>query len=178
MNQNLNDLPEPLVPAEVDLNGLGFMPLQVSRVMQSKLFGMSNGDEFKAAFALWCASWTEVPAGSLPPEDEMLEFLSRAKQWKKVRARALSGWFKCSDGRLYHRTIAALAISAWERREEWREVQDNRESRQKRWREKVKRAIPNLRGKDLACFCPLDQPCHADVLLELANAPLREGEDG
>ena len=28
-----------------------------------------------------------------------------------------------------------------------------------------------IRGKDLACWCPLDQPCHADVLLELANAP-------
>jgi hypothetical protein len=26
-----------------------------------------------------------------------------------------------------------------------------------------------LRGKDLACFCPLDRPCHADVLLEIAN---------
>lgn len=26
-----------------------------------------------------------------------------------------------------------------------------------------------LRGKNLACLCPLDQPCHADVLLELAN---------
>ncbi|WP_460863483.1 DUF4326 domain-containing protein [Rhodococcus aerolatus] len=26
-----------------------------------------------------------------------------------------------------------------------------------------------LRGADLACWCPLDQPCHADVLLELAN---------
>lgn len=26
-----------------------------------------------------------------------------------------------------------------------------------------------LRGKDLCCWCPLDQPCHADVLLELAN---------
>jgi hypothetical protein len=26
-----------------------------------------------------------------------------------------------------------------------------------------------LRGKDLACWCPPDQPCHADVLLELAN---------
>jgi DNA adenine methylase len=24
-------------------------------------------------------------------------------------------------------------------------------------------------GKDLACWCPLDAPCHADVLLELAN---------
>lgn len=27
-----------------------------------------------------------------------------------------------------------------------------------------------LRGHDLACWCRLDQPCHADVLLELANA--------
>ena len=26
-----------------------------------------------------------------------------------------------------------------------------------------------LRGHDLACWCQLDQPCHADVLLELAN---------
>lgn len=29
--------------------------------------------------------------------------------------------------------------------------------------------IAELRGHDLACWCPLDQPCHADVLLELAN---------
>jgi len=26
-----------------------------------------------------------------------------------------------------------------------------------------------LTGKDLACWCPVDQPCHADVLLEIAN---------
>jgi len=31
--------------------------------------------------------------------------------------------------------------------------------------------IETLRGKNLACWCPLDQPCHADVLLELANKP-------
>lgn len=28
-----------------------------------------------------------------------------------------------------------------------------------------------IRGKDLCCWCALDQPCHADVLLEIANAP-------
>lgn len=28
-----------------------------------------------------------------------------------------------------------------------------------------------LRGHDLACWCPLDVPCHADVLLDIANAP-------
>jgi len=29
--------------------------------------------------------------------------------------------------------------------------------------------ITELKGKNLACWCPLDQPYHADVLLELAN---------
>lgn len=28
----------------------------------------------------------------------------------------------------------------------------------------------DLKGFNLACFCPLNKPCHADVLLEIANA--------
>jgi hypothetical protein len=32
--------------------------------------------------------------------------------------------------------------------------------------EDVKR---ELRGRDLACYCPLGEPCHADVLLSVAN---------
>lgn len=35
---------------------------------------------------------------------------------------------------------------------------------------KLQKIIDSLSGKDLACFCALDQPCHADVLLEIANA--------
>lgn len=34
------------------------------------------------------------------------------------------------------------------------------------------RAIAALRGKNLACWCRVGDPCHADVLLELANRPL------
>ncbi len=34
---------------------------------------------------------------------------------------------------------------------------------------KARDDLAELRGKNLACWCPLDQPCHADVLLELAN---------
>jgi hypothetical protein len=33
--------------------------------------------------------------------------------------------------------------------------------------------IAQLRGKNLACWCKPGQPCHADVLLELANKPLQ-----
>ncbi|MCS0497912.1 DUF4326 domain-containing protein [Ancylobacter sp. MQZ15Z-1] len=31
--------------------------------------------------------------------------------------------------------------------------------------------ISEIRGKNLACWCALDKPCHADVLLEVANTP-------
>jgi hypothetical protein len=30
-------------------------------------------------------------------------------------------------------------------------------------------ARAELRGKTLCCWCPIDQPCHADILLELTN---------
>lgn len=33
----------------------------------------------------------------------------------------------------------------------------------------VKREAVRLAGKNLACWCPLSDPCHADVLLEIAN---------
>jgi hypothetical protein len=36
------------------------------------------------------------------------------------------------------------------------------------------RSTEPLRGKNLACWCALDAPCHADVLLELANRPESE----
>lgn len=29
--------------------------------------------------------------------------------------------------------------------------------------------LKELRGKNLACWCPKGQPCHADILLKLAN---------
>lgn len=38
----------------------------------------------------------------------------------------------------------------------------------------VEELLAPLRGKDLLCWCLLDQPCHADVWLELANRPAEE----
>lgn len=34
-----------------------------------------------------------------------------------------------------------------------------------------------LAGKNLACWCPLDKPCHTDVLLRIANPEPREKEE-
>jgi hypothetical protein len=37
----------------------------------------------------------------------------------------------------------------------------------------IEDVIRELRGRDLVCWCPLNQPCHADILLKIANG---EGE--
>ena len=37
-------------------------------------------------------------------------------------------------------------------------------------RDYARQHIDQLRGRDLACWCALDGPCHADVLIEIANA--------
>jgi hypothetical protein len=34
--------------------------------------------------------------------------------------------------------------------------------------------LEDLKGKNLACWCDLDRPCHAEVLLKLANKPVCE----
>lgn len=141
----MTDLPQPLTPADCNLRGLPFMPLMVTQVLQSETFGLSTGDEFKAAFALWCASWLEVPAGSLPNEDRMLEFLSRSRTWKKVRTIAMRGWVLCSDGRLYHPVIAQNAVDAWEKRTDYREKEGSKNERQQRWRDQCKHLAAQLR---------------------------------
>lgn len=35
--------------------------------------------------------------------------------------------------------------------------------------DRLREWLSPLVGRDLACWCPLDQACHADVLLEIAN---------
>jgi hypothetical protein len=39
----------------------------------------------------------------------------------------------------------------------------------RKYKEYLPEFLKPLKGKNLACFCPLDKPCHADVLLRLAN---------
>lgn len=42
-------------------------------------------------------------------------------------------------------------------------------SEQEEYAKYVKRNSWRLRGKNLACWCRLDQDCHADILLKIAN---------
>jgi hypothetical protein len=110
-------LPEPLVPADCDLRGLPWMPIDTVRLLDSDLWALSTPEEFKVAFRLWMKAWQQVPAASLPDNDRILTELSGAdRRWPKLKSMALRGFVKCSDGRLYHQVIAEKALEAWEYR--------------------------------------------------------------
>ena len=85
---------EPLTPPDCDLRGMPFMALDVARLRDSDMTMLTSGDEFKAAVLLWCASWNQVPAASLPNDDRLLAGLARLdmKRWAKVREMALHGY--------------------------------------------------------------------------------------
>lgn len=120
----MTDLPLPPVPAGCDLTDFQYMELDVRRLRDSKFASTPNGDAFRAGVLLWCAAWHQVPAASLPDDDVELASLAgygrmsfSVKEWKKVRAEALTGFVKCSDGRLYHMVIAEKAVAAQASRE-------------------------------------------------------------
>ena len=117
-----DSLPAPLVPAEVDLRGLEYMPLLGGRLFNSDFNLDASDTEFRVGLRLWWAAWNQVPAGSLPSEDQRLCKLAGLEEaptkWRKVRAVALHGFVKCSDGRLYHPIVAQQAMIAWEKRGE------------------------------------------------------------
>lgn len=107
---------DPLVPAEVDLRDFAFMPLEFRRLFASETWILGTPDERCAAFCLWCESWHQIPAASLPDNDRMLAHLSQAgARWPKVKAHVMRSWVKCNDGRLYHSVVAEKALEAWEK---------------------------------------------------------------
>lgn len=93
------------------------MPLDVVRLRDSDLAALETPDACWAAVLLWCASWHQQPAASLPNDDRVLANLAGfgrvVKEWMKVRDGALRGWELCEDGRLYHPVIAEKAIDAY-----------------------------------------------------------------
>lgn len=116
------ELPAPLTPTDCDLRDFDGFMMNVERILASELWALSTPEEFKAAFALWCRAWKQVPCASLPDDDAILAAYSgTGKRWPKVKKMALRGFVKCFDGRLYHSTLAADALRAMAKKAERRE---------------------------------------------------------
>ena len=66
---------------------------------------------------LWLKSFHQVPAASLPDDDVTLARLAElgrdVRAWRRIKRKALRGWVRCRDGRIYHRVVAEKALEAW-----------------------------------------------------------------
>ena len=88
--------PEPLTGPKCDLRDFAFMPLDVRPLLTSETW-IEAADDPKlghALICLWCESWHQIPAGSLPDKDGILARLAMCHpdEWSRVRDRALQGW--------------------------------------------------------------------------------------
>ena len=105
-----------------------------------------------------------APSGSSEPPRRLR--LSRARGWRKppgtvVVARP-SRWgnpYRIGDPHPDHGGAMTRAEAVGLFRRDVEQDDDLREQ-----------ARRDLAGRHLACWCPLDEPCHADVLLEIAGA--------
>lgn len=144
-----DQLPDPLVPAEVDLRDFAYMPLDVVRLMRSSAWRKIRRAPELGYWSvnLWASSWHEVPAASLPDDDDELADFARCepKTWDKVKAKVLAGWVKCSDGRLYHPVVAEKALEAWAK-------MNGQRKRTHAAREALKRKLLETATKDVAAI--------------------------
>jgi len=109
-------MPEPLVPADVVIPRLPWVPIYADRLWDSNFWGVATDAEFRAAFCLWLKSWNQRPPGSLPNDDRLLcrlaELNGNLAKWRKVKRIALRHWILCEDERLYHPVIAEFVLDA------------------------------------------------------------------
>lgn len=107
----------PLTPAGCDLSDFPRMMLDIRRLRSSSFDSTLDDSAWRAGLNLWMSAWHQTPAASLEdvePELAKAAGLGRdVKTWRKVKAVALRGWVSCADGRLYHETLAEIALEAW-----------------------------------------------------------------
>jgi len=96
--------------------------------------------------------------------------LSEAPNPKRIRRSRVKGWRKPDGSVIVDRTSRygnPYKVG--------RDAGSNAEAVEMYWRyldtrpDLIEQIKANLRGRDLICFCDLTEPCHADVLLVLAN---------
>lgn len=140
---------DPVVPADVDCTDLDSFMLNVEKLMASELVAISSNEVIGAALLLWARAWKQKPAASLPDDERVLAAFSRMSvpRFRKVRDEVLRGFVKCSDGRLYHRTLGPEAIRAYNHKQKFLGKREADAERLEKWRKKQREAkgeTPNV----------------------------------
>lgn len=130
---NSAPVPEPPYPADVLARGWGFT-LEVERLTNSDTWSLTPPELRPWLLMVWMQSWVQTPAGSLPDDDELIagRIGMPVDEFRVRRSKLMRGWYRASDGRLYHKVLTEL-------------VERMRDSRRRDREKKAKQRHPDIR---------------------------------
>jgi hypothetical protein len=109
------------------------------------------------------------PQGEIPESDNLVSDPVEPPEPQRIQLRRTKGWRKPEGsvvvarptkwGNPVSKALVPDPVDLVRYYEKWIEL----------FPHVAQAARRELRGHDLACWCPLNQPCHADVLLKIAN---------
>lgn len=137
----MSELPDPLVPSTCTMAGNDWFPLHFDRLRKSKWWRRATDLARARNIMLWGEAYKQVPAGSLPDDDDELAeaagFGMDVETFIAAKAEIMAPWVLCNDGRWYHPTVCEVVLDAWERTSE----------RRKRAAEKKRAQREQVRGQ-------------------------------
>lgn len=114
--------PEPPVPPECTMSGNDWFPLHFDRLRKSKWWRRATDLARARNVMLWGEAYKQVPAGSMPDDDDDLAeaagFGMDVEAFLAAKADVMAPWVLCSDGRWYHPTVCEVVLEAWEKASE------------------------------------------------------------
>jgi hypothetical protein len=130
-----SELREPPYPE--DMRAKGFtLRIDWERIKQSSTWIKCPVELRPWLLMVWTVSWTNSPAGTWDDDDELISAAigMDPRLFMANRDRLMRGWYRASDGRLYHDFIATLVLEMAEHRQKdrakvaaWRERQKAKE---------------------------------------------------
>jgi len=120
-----SEIPDPPYPSDTKANG--WKPEQdIQRIKQSRTWVLCPQSFRPWLLMVWMESWESVPVGTYPADDdEMIAARIGMDQHEfEVRRKMLMrGWYRCSDGNLYHPHISEMILKMLSKRVATRERQ-------------------------------------------------------
>jgi hypothetical protein len=128
----LGQLPPPLVPSDVSLGGNDWFPLYHRRLLKSRWWRIASDVARSRNVDLWCHAFEELPAGSLPDDDlelaDLAGFGRDMAAFVALKSEILAPWTLCNDGRWYHPALCEVVLEVWERTDERRRKERQRQA--------------------------------------------------
>lgn len=167
-----------------DVRCLPYMPLHIERLRKSRSWLRCKRRPELGYYLmnLWMRAWHELPAGSVPDDDDILADAAGCDplEWEKIKADVLSGWELIGD-RFYHPVVVELAAEAAQKITAARmRTQAAREARGKKTKEiqaapsvteNVTETVTSPEGKGREEKYPPYPPCDPEPMVADAVAP-------